>query len=98
MPVSSLTLWDVDPHKGRELVMRARDALKRSGATNVRIGHVHTGPFTGRFATSLTFDSWESYGHGNAKLTEDQEYRAILAEAHQASKTVYRTVLVWEEI
>ena len=98
MPVTSLTLWDIDPHKGRELVTRGRDMLKQSGATRVGIGHVHTGPYTGWFGTSLTYDSWEAYGRGMANLMENQQYRALLAEGHQASKSVQRTVLVWEEV
>ena len=75
------------------LAKKAKVIHEKHGAEWFRMGHIHTGLWTGHTMVSVRYPNWDAYGKAMDKLSQDTAYQKLMAEAGEIAKLEGRTVI-----
>jgi|SRR6516165_615843 len=72
--------------------------LKAHGATAVRWGYCHSGPYAGQIFAATIYPDGASYGRAVQVLSEHAEFQRLVSEASKITELQDRSVIVTQDL
>jgi hypothetical protein len=72
--------------------------LKAHGATTVRWGLCHSGPYAGQIFAATIYPDGATYGRALQALSEDAQFQRLIAEASKITELQDRSVFVTQDL
>ena len=96
MTVSIVTRWTTpDAKKSTEIAKKAKSICMKSGAVDVRLNQVFTGPFTGQYVFVAVFPDMAVYAKAPEGTSSNGDFQKMLAANAKLGATMHeRSILV----
>lgn len=94
MTVVSMSMWEIAPGDVEAALAQVADGKKMalaSGAQDLRVGQIQTGPNTGKWLMSAWYENMEALGKSLDAMASNAEWQALMANAK--GKLVSRTII-----
>jgi len=98
MPIVSVTRWKISQEDASQIARDIAPLLKQHGASEVRLGQVHTGEHTGQILAIITYPDGETFGRAVDAQAKDTTYQQHMNTARQKGQLLGRTVILAEDI
>jgi uncharacterized protein (DUF1330 family) len=96
--ITVVSTFRMDREQAVRLATQATPAMKRHGATNVRLGFCHSGAHTGTISVVINYPDWQTYGKAAQGMYEDKPYQALLTEAMKTGELLDRAIMVMQDL
>ena len=98
MAITVVSRWKGKQEDALPIAKEIAPLMKSQGATSVRLGYCHSGPYTGQIYAAIIFPDWATYGRAMQALSEDAQYQRIFAEASKIAELQDRSVIVTQDL